>query len=87
MTSVNISIRKDLYEKLSQLKQKNQSFSDFIENLLNEGAKGSFSRLMKYFGIWSDMPEEIDSKIAKFREELNENVQDRIVKWAGEEPE
>lgn len=58
MTSRNISIREDLYKKLSQLKQPNESFSDVIQNILDEGSKGSFSRLMKYFGSWSDFPDE-----------------------------
>ncbi|HME56237.1 MAG TPA: antitoxin VapB family protein [Candidatus Lokiarchaeia archaeon] len=78
MTSKNISVRDDIYEQLTRLKQKNQSYSDVIENLINEGTKGSFSRLMKYFGTWSGFPEEVDQSINKIRQDLNKNLSDRI---------
>ncbi|MBA7687839.1 hypothetical protein ES703_96312 [subsurface metagenome] len=58
MASKNISIRSDLYKRLAKLKQKNECFSDVIERLMNEGLKGSTSRLMKYFGVWADFPED-----------------------------
>jgi predicted CopG family antitoxin len=80
MTSRNISIRDDLYERLTRLKRKDQSYSDFIESMLNEGVKGSFSRLMKYFGIMSDIPEEIDEIIAGARARLNDDLSAR--KWS-----
>jgi predicted CopG family antitoxin len=54
MASKIISIRQDLYQKLSKLKDKNESFSDLIDRLLNEGLKGSPTRLMKHFGVWAE---------------------------------
>lgn len=78
MTSKNISIRTELYKKLAKLKQKSESFSDVIERLLNEGLKGSTSRLMKYFGAWSDFPEEMFQKVEEFRKSLNENIEERV---------
>ena len=78
MTSRNISIREDIYEQLTSLKQKNQSYSDVIENLIHEGTKGSFSRLMKYFGAWGDFPEEMDENIKNFRKSLNLNLRERV---------
>ena len=33
MSSVNISIREDVYEKLKRLKKEDESFSDVIEHL------------------------------------------------------
>jgi len=85
MTSRNIAIREDLYNRLGKLKQTNQSFSDVIEGLLNEGSKGSFSRLMKYFGVWGDMPEEFFARIENIRAETNTNMKDRILKHLVEE--
>ena len=70
MASKNISIRLDLYKKLATLKEDNESFSDLIERLLNEGIKGSASRLMKYFGAWADLPEEFTQKIEEFRKSI-----------------
>lgn len=77
MTSKNISIRLDLYQKLTKLKQKNESYSDVIERLLNEGLKGSSSRLVKYFGVWADIPEELTQNSDEFRKLINENIESR----------
>jgi predicted CopG family antitoxin len=81
MTSRNISIREDLYKKLSQLKQPNESFSDVIQNILDEGSKGSFSRLMKYFGSWSDFPDDFFQEnfgTPDTREGLSKSINARI---------
>jgi len=80
MTSHNISIRDDLYERLTRLKRDDQSYSDFIEELLNDGVKGSFSRLMKYFGTMSDFPVEIEEIIAHKREQTNKALHSRVLK-------
>ncbi|MEX2683039.1 MAG: antitoxin VapB family protein [Candidatus Sigynarchaeota archaeon] len=79
MTSRNISIRDDLYKRLTRLKRPDQSYSDFIEALLDEGVKGSFSRLMKYFGIMSDLPEEIEKIIEEKRKKANESLHARTI--------
>lgn len=78
MASKNISIRSDLYNKLVKLKQKGESFSEVIERLLNEGLKGSTSRLMKYFGVWADFPEDIIQKAEDFRKSMNKNIEERV---------
>ncbi len=78
MASKNISIRLDLYNKLAKLKEKGESFSEVIERLLNEGLKGSTSRLMKYFGVWADFPEDIIQKAEEFRKSMNDNIAERI---------
>ncbi|MHA1490048.1 MAG: antitoxin VapB family protein [Promethearchaeota archaeon] len=78
MVSKNISIRLDLYQKLRKLKEKRESFSDVIERLLNEGLKGSTSRLMKYFGVWADFPEEINQNTKEFRKLIDDNIESRI---------
>ena len=78
MASKNISIRSDLYQKLAKLKQKHESFSDVLERLLNEGLKGCTSRLMKYFGVWADFPEDIIQKAEEFRKSMNNNIEERV---------
>ncbi len=86
MASKNISIREDLYRRLTALKGENQSYSDVIEGLLNDGLKGSYSRLMKHFGAWRDLPEEIDEIILSVRDEMNRDF-DKRVKDVGEDVE
>lgn len=66
MESKNISIRKDIYKKLKNLKKQNESISDVIERLINEGSKGTGFRLMKYFGAWEDLPEIYDQIVRDF---------------------
>jgi len=78
MASKNISIRLDLYQKLSKLKEKHESFSDVIDRLLNEGLKGSTSWLMKYFGVWADLPEEVTQKAEEFRKLMDDNIESRV---------
>jgi len=78
MASKNISVRQEIYEKLERLKQQDESFSDVIERLLNEGSKGSTSRLMKYFGVWSDFPKGFAQKVEEFRKSMNENIDERV---------
>jgi len=78
MASKNISIRVDLYKKLEKLKEQNESFSDLIERLLNEGLKGTPSRLMKHFGAWSELPEDFDQISKNFRRSVNEDMEKRL---------
>jgi len=78
MASKNISIRLDLYKKLKKLKQVDESFSDIIEKLLNEGLKGTPSRLMKHFGAWKDLPEDFDDIVENFRETVNKDIELRL---------
>jgi predicted CopG family antitoxin len=80
MTSKNILVRLEIYEKLKKLKKKGESFSDVIERLLNEGLKGSTSRLMKYFGIWADFPETITKEAEEFRKSMDDHIEERVKK-------
>ena len=77
MTSRNISIRDDLYERLSRMKRKEQSFSDLIEELIEDGGKGSFSRMMKYFGVLADFPDDFDAIIVNKRDKMNKDLNTR----------
>ncbi len=49
VTSVQISLRKDIYEKLKALKQEDESFSDIIDRLLN--GQGNLQEVIKCYGI------------------------------------
>ena len=48
-TSTQISIRKEVYEKLKRAKQDNESFSDVIDRLLT--SKSNVQDVLKCFGI------------------------------------
>lgn len=77
MTSRSISVRVDIYQKLASLKKASESFSDVIENLLDGGVKGSFSRLMKYFGVRADFADEFPD-LRGTRDELDQSIDERI---------
>ena len=66
MGSVNISIKKDIYEKLRMLKQKDESFSDILLRLI-EGGKD----ITRFAGVWKEMNkkefENIASELKKAR--------------------
>ena len=53
MASVNISIRKEVYEWLEGQKLAGESFSDVLCRLL-ESRKGTFKALEPYAGIWRE---------------------------------
>lgn len=78
MGSKNISIRLDLYKKLKKLKEKDESFSDLIERLLDEGLLGGTSRIMKHFGSWSAQLNNYERIIKAFRKSVDENIESRI---------
>ncbi len=49
MTSVQISVRKDVYEKLKKAKRPDESFSDTIERIL--GGKSNIQAFINLYGI------------------------------------
>ena len=64
MSSVNISLRKDVYQKLSAFKSDEESFSDAIENLLKS------KDLERYFGVLSGITKEEIISMEKANKEL-----------------
>jgi len=62
MTSKNLAIREEVYDKLLEAKKGDESFSDVIERLL-EGK----SELMSYAGIFS-RDEDFDKVLKDIRE-------------------
>jgi predicted CopG family antitoxin len=63
MTSRNISVTDDVYELLTKMKLKNESFSDTIRRLAKR------RNLIDCAGAWSDVPEE---EMRAFEEGLRE---------------
>ena len=60
MASHNISVKNSVYEKLVEIKGENESFSDVIERMFDEGEKGTFSRLKRHFYLDTSLPESED---------------------------
>jgi len=63
MTSKNISVTDDVYELLSKMKLKNESFSDTIRRLAKRRDLNEFA------GAWGDMTQ---NEIQAFNSELHE---------------
>ncbi len=58
-----ILIRDDIYKKLNEIKG-NKSFSDIIEELIEESLSLRKKKLKKYFGILNkEEPEELEREI------------------------
>ena len=73
MTSKMISIKEEIYNKLTKLKKANQSFSDIIEHLLMKYKKNPLS----HFGIGKEInPQDLDDfeNILKESRKINKTV-------------
>jgi predicted CopG family antitoxin len=69
-----IMIRDDVYNKLARIKG-DKSFSDIIEELIEESISLRRKKIEKYFGIFKDEEaEELKKEIYEMRENLNENI-------------
>jgi len=68
-----LTIKKSVYEKLSSIKKKDESFSDLFERL----SESENPDLMRFAGILKDIPEsdfkEIKKRMADFRKDFNES--------------
>ena len=70
MASVNIAIKKDAYQFLRSLKDKNKSFSDVIL-----GFKQKEGNILRFFGVlkdvnWADRKKEMASLRESFEKRL-----------------
>ncbi len=72
-----ITIKEEVYEKLMKAKNKEESFSDFFSKIVEKRKPN----LMKFYGAWSNMPEEEFERIKKsmkeFREAFNKSWEER----------
>ena len=78
MASKNIAIRDDLYARLDKLKEKNESFSDVIERLLDGSPKGSFNWVKKCLGRWQDLPEPFFEIMGDARMQFDQDLGARL---------
>jgi len=69
-----IIIRDDVYNKLARIKG-NKSFSDIIEELIEESISLQRKKIEKYFGILKEKEaEELKKEIYETRKNLNESI-------------
>ena len=75
MGSVNISIKKEAYNFLASLKERDRSFSDVILEFKGRQMerKGSKESIMKFFGVLKNINwKEREKRMRDFRKEFNE---------------
>ena len=71
MTSINISIKKEAYEFLKNLKAEDKSFSDIILNFKKEQ-----NDVMRFFGVLKDIDwVEREKNMKNLRESINKKLQ------------
>ena len=69
-----IMIRDDVYNKLARIKG-NKSFSDIIEELIEESISLQRKKIEKYSGILKEKEaEELNKEIYETRKNLNESI-------------
>jgi len=73
-----ILIRDDVYKKLNEIKG-NKSFSDIIEELIEESLSLRKKKLKKYFGILSkEEAKELEREIKEMRKKTDESINRKI---------
>jgi predicted CopG family antitoxin len=78
MTSIQISIRRDIYDKLKSLKGSGESFSDAIERLMN--GQGNLQEVIKCYGIArGEHEDEIHEAYREAQAEVREQFKSRIL--------
>ena len=71
MTSINISIKKEAYEFLKNLKTEDKSFSDVILNFKKEP-----NNLMRFFGVLKNLDwDEKEENIGHLRSSFNKRLE------------
>lgn len=77
MTSKNISVTDDVYELLSKMKLKNESFSDTIRRLAKRRDLNEFA------GAWEDMTENeiqaLNSELKELRNKANQSMREKYL--------
>jgi predicted CopG family antitoxin len=73
-----IIIRDDVYRKLNEIKG-NKSFSDIIEELIEESLSLRKKKLEKYFGILSEEEaKELEKEIKEMRKKTDESINRKL---------
>jgi len=73
-----IIVKDDVYRKLNEIKG-NKSFSDIIEELIEESLSLRKKKLKKYFGILSkEEAEELEKEIKEMRKKTDESINRKL---------
>ena len=73
-----IIVKDDVYRKLNEIKG-NKSFSDIIEELIEESLSLRKKKLKKYFGILSKQEaKELEGEIKEMRKKTDESINRKI---------
>jgi predicted CopG family antitoxin len=73
-----IIVRDDVYRKLNEIKG-NKSFSDIIEDLIEESLSLRRKKLEKYFGILSEgEAKELEREIKEMRKRSDEGINRKL---------
>lgn len=78
MTSKTIEIDEHTYNQILQKKRENETVSEAIERLLGIKPKKK-SNIMKYFGIWKDLPQEYFDIIETAHKEIRADMNKRFI--------
>jgi len=76
MVSKQISIRKEIYERLKNQKNENESFSDVIKRLLDN--QSNFEKVKQCFGLSKNLPDEFVDEFKKASKEMREMIKKRV---------
>ncbi len=76
MVSKQISIRKDIYDRLKSQKEKNESFSDVIKRLLDN--QSNFEKIKLCFGLSKDLPNDFIDEFKQASREMREIIKDWV---------
>lgn len=76
MVSKQISIRKEIYDRLKSQKKEDESFSDVIKRLLNN--QSNFEEIKNCFGLSKDLPDEIIDEFKQASKEMREMIKNRV---------
>lgn len=77
MVSKQISIRKDIYDRLKNQKKEKESFSDVIKRLLDN--QSNFEEIKNCFGLSKDLPNEIIDEFKQASKEMREMIKNRVI--------
>lgn len=76
MVSKQISIRKEIYNRLKNQKKENKSFSDVIKRLLDN--QSNFEKVRQCFGISKDLQDEFVDEFKHAGKEMREMIKKRV---------
>ncbi len=76
MRSKQISIRKEIYDRLKNQKGENESFSDIIKRLLD--SQSNFEKTKQCFGLSKELPDDLVDEFKQASKEMREMIKKRV---------